>query len=219
MKMKVIFDLDGTLYRFQGAKDVGFTESKFYLDLKRRIITFLEYELSVVTNEAESILERISKEFEGEISLGLEEVYGIDRYTYYEKTWSCEPSKYITKDNQLAKELEFLKGNSLLLTAAPLVWTKKVLEYLRLADFFESNIITGEPDSRKPSVDAFSEAARTLNSNPTEVISVGDQNYSDIIPANKLGMKTVFIGQGENDADYSAHSILGALSLIRKDIL
>lgn len=116
---KYIFDLDGTLYSFASTGYVTFGKSVFYMDLRKRILAYIADSLKVSNKEAEEIFAKINEEFNGELSIGLEKTYGIDRYAYYEATWSCEPKDYIEANLTLATALAPFRGQALLLTAAP----------------------------------------------------------------------------------------------------
>lgn len=215
---KYIFDLDGTLYSFASTGHVTFGKSVFYADLRRRILAYVATTLSVTSNEAELIFQKVDEEFNGELSIGFEKAYGIDRYAYYEATWNCEPGDYIVVNPRLSEALAPFRGRALLLTAAPSAWATKVLQYLGVADIFGENIITGEPDMRKPDPAVFLQAAKQLNAQPNSVISIGDQNYSDIIPAKSLGMTTILIGPEQLNAHHRADSIYDAINLIKEKL-
>jgi putative hydrolase of the HAD superfamily len=215
LEKKYIFDLDGTLYSFAPGY-VSFGKSAFYAELRGRIIGYVAMTLNVANDEAKRIFEEIDSEFNGELSIGFEKVYGIDRYEYYEATWSLSPKDYIGDDSRLVEALSSFRGHALLLTAAPRAWALGALKHLGVTDIFGDNIITGEPDMRKPDPAVFRQAAALLNTHPSNIISIGDQNYSDIVPAKSIGMTTILIGPEQLDAHYRADSIYDAISLIKE---
>jgi putative hydrolase of the HAD superfamily len=215
---KYIFDLDGTLYAFASTGHVTFGTSVFYMDLKKRILAYIADSLEVSEKEAEEIFAKVDGEFNGELSIGFEKTYGIDRYAYYEATWSCEPKDYIVANARLAEALAPFRGQALLLTAAPQAWASKVLRYLNIADIFGENIITGEPDIRKPDPAVFLQAAKQLGAHPSNITSIGDQNYSDIVPAKSLGMTTILIGPEQLDAHHRVDTIYDAINVIKEKL-
>lgn len=103
-----------------------------------------------------------------------------------------------------------------MLTAAPEAWAYPVLEYLGVGEIFGDNVVTGEPDLRKPDPAVFRKAAGMLQRECCEVISIGDQNESDILPARSLGMLTIRVGVEIEDADYLAQNIYEAVDLAKK---
>jgi HAD superfamily hydrolase (TIGR01509 family) len=215
-----IFDLDGTLYPFVSGAHIQFERSVFYDDLRGRIIGFLTQRMHVDATAAENMLQDVAIRFDGELSIGFEQLHGIDRYEYYAATWSCEPRDYLpAPDQELALALEPFKDRALVLTAAPHIWASKVLEHLGIADMFADRIITGEPDLRKPDPRVFDLAGQKLHTRPSHIVSIGDQNKSDILPAKLVGMKTILIGPAKLDADHRADTIFEALTILKENYL
>ena len=97
-----------------------------------------------------------------------------------------------------------------------LIWTSAALQYLGLDQFFGDNVITGEDNLRKPHPAVFLKAASMLDRPCSSIISIGDQNPTDILPAKQLGMTTIRIGSILEDADFVAPEICRALELARK---
>jgi putative hydrolase of the HAD superfamily len=217
-KTSFIFDLDGTLYQFAPGRNITFGQSVFYADLCKRIDNFFASELKLSPKAAAKVISDLNTEFNGELSLGLERKFGVDRYKYFDATWGCDPKDYITPDPKLSTEMSFFKNNALLLTAAPRTWAQKVLEHLGLSDVFGENIITGDPDIRKPNPQVFSLAAAKLGVHPSKIVSVGDQNETDILPAKSLGMTTLIVGPHKKDADHQAKDIFEAITILKEKL-
>lgn len=212
----VIFDLDGTLYRLRSS-DGTFGNSSFYADLQANMSRFLADRLGLSSTDAECEYTRIKDQYNGEVSLGVELELGIDRYEWFGNTWNLDPARYVDAPGEnLAESLAPFRGRSLVLTAAPAAWAYRVLEYLGMDEMFDGKVITGEPDLRKPNPAIFRKAAQILQKQCCEVISVGDQNESDIVPAKALGMTTVRIGSVMEDADYRVDDVYGAVNLLAR---
>lgn len=217
MTKKIIFDLDGTLYKFRGDEDT-FAQTQFYSDLKQHICDYISHNQTVTKHQAEDILENINTKYAGELSIGFEKEYGIDRYEYFRRTWGeLQPENYVSSDTQLTQELENFRGNILLLTAAPRIWAERVLNHLGIQELFEDLIISGEPDIRKPDPAVFQQAKTLLGVEYECITSIGDQDYSDIVPAKKLGMRTIRIGAEQGSADHRCDSIVDALLLLKQE--
>ncbi len=215
---KFIFDMDGTLYRFDKGQGDSFTSSRFYSDLKVHIFNFISAQKVFSLGESKSEYVRIKEKYKGEVSLGMEKEYGINRYDYFLETWGkLSPVDYLELDSELPQLLNNFEGKAAILTAAPKVWTVKVLEYLNIAGVFGGNVFTGEPDLRKPDPAIFRHVIGKLNALPAEVFSIGDQEETDILPAKSIGMKTVHIGNGITVADYQASDIKGALLVLKNE--
>lgn len=198
----LIFDMDGTLYQFESDE---FATSRFNADAKERAYALISNNLKITLDKAKETYQSISKTYNGEVSLGLEKEFGIDRYKYFREVWSPNPSKYIKKASLREFMLPF-QGNSAILTAAPRSWAKKVLKYLEIYDLYCNALFTGEPDIRKPDPRAFQQVLDYFKIKPQEAISIGDQENTDIIPAKKIGMRTIIIGKSK-EADFEVSSL------------
>ena len=212
--MKFIFDLDGTLYNFDDLQGKKFYQSMFYSRIKENIYLFLEkklnYSYEAITNE----LEFADKHYNSEYSLYFENKFKISRYDYFNFCFDLNPGEFIKKNSELPKLFEEIKGNALILTAAPEKWARKALDYLELTSYVGDLLITGEPNIRKPNPLAFQNALDLLKSLPNETISIGDQENSDIIPAKSLGIKTAIIGKS-NIVDYELENVNEMIKLVR----
>ncbi len=213
---KFIFDLDGTLYDLDGIPGTSFGASRFCADLMSNTRTFIGEQLGINQDEASEIFNQIMERYSGELSLGLEKDYGIDRYDLFDATWSQPPENYIGANPNLVNMLTPFAGRAALLSAAPKVWVDLVLEYLEVSDVFGSQVYTGEPDLRKPNPAIFRHVAAKMETRPEACLSIGDQNHSDIIPAKSIGMQTALIGPERLDADFSATSLKGILEIIKE---
>jgi len=216
-KYRFIFDMDGTLYQLDKGRSRQFTASRFYADLKGYVYDFFMAKQNITRNLAIKEYERIINIYQGEVSLGVEAEYGIDRYEFFAGTWGkLNPAIYIETDEALPAIFSGLSGKIALLTSAPGVWATKVLAYLNLQEIFGSAIYTGEPDVRKPNPLIFQQIIDTFKVRPSRVFSIGDQEASDIIPARAVGLRTLRIGLDETCADYQAKDIFTAINLLKR---
>jgi HAD superfamily hydrolase (TIGR01549 family) len=214
---RAIFDMDGTLYRFDKGRGQEFTASRFYSDLKNNVYGFFMARRGMDREQAITEYERIKDKYKGEISLGVEAEYRIDRYGFFVETWgTLDPAEYIEANEALPEVLNALRGKIALLTAAPLVWAVKVLAHLNLEEAFGDVVYTGEPDLRKPNPQAFQQIADDFGVEVSQVFSIGDQEESDIAPAQAIGMRTVRVGQGETRADYQAEDVITAVNFLKR---
>ena len=85
------------------------------------------------------------------------------------------------------------KYQLVLVSDAPRVWIKNVLKELQIQDIFCDNIFSGEGNLRKGLGNTFANIIHTLKILPRNCIAIGDQEHTDIAPAKKLGMYTIFI--------------------------
>ncbi len=216
-KYHFIFDLDGTLYQFDRGQAKNFAVSQFAADIQENIYRFLMSKCRLSRIAAEQEYQRLKVQYKDGVSLALEQEYGLDRYDYFEQTWRIEPRRYVNPNPMLVSYLKPFVGRSALLTAAPAVWARSVLGWLGIASIFGQFVFTGEPDVRKPNPAVFRQVAAALAVNPETVISIGDQEHTDIVPAQNLGMKTLLIGEPQNTKpDYVATDINQAIILLQK---
>jgi len=205
MKPLIIFDLDGTLYVFDNSNSVNFASSKFYKTIKSNAYRFLQKRLNMGPEEAKETYEDIKRNFDGELSLGLEAKFGVDRYEWFEAVWDLNPRDFIKQKSR--KELvDSLNAEVSILTAAPRVWASKALDYLGLPEY-KRMLFTGESNLRKPNPVAFKQICDKAGIPPEKTVSIGDQVASDILPAKSLGMRTILVRTQSNEADYCINSL------------
>jgi FMN phosphatase YigB (HAD superfamily) len=209
-----IFDMDGTLYKFDKGRSENFKSSAFYAEIKRNAFVFLAERLGVTLDAAEKEYERIRQKYNGELSLGVEKEHGISRYEYFENTWDLIPGDFICSNYTPAMVFMDLKGRAAVLTSAPRVWAVNALKYLKVYNSVKNALFTGEPDIRKPNPEAFMQIADFFGVPPQRIYSVGDQEKTDIIPAKSLGMKTILIGGKSEIADICLPSMEDFLKML-----
>jgi FMN phosphatase YigB (HAD superfamily) len=208
--------MDGTLYQFDKGNGQSFTASRFYSDLRHIIYGFIVAKRGMSMEQAVNEYERIRNTYKGEVSLGIEAEYEIDRYEFFADTWGkLDPADYIDTNAALPEVFNALRGKIALLTAAPRVWAVKVLAYLNLEAAFGDRVYTGEPNVRKPNPQIFRQIANDFEVEAAQVFSIGDQEESDIAPAQAVGMRTVRIGRGETTANYQVEDVIAAVDLLR----
>jgi len=216
MNSLFIFDLDGTLYSFDKGESKSFGSSKFYADIKQKTFTFFSERLGFPRDLAELEFNRIKEKYNKEVSLGVEREYGINRYEYFANTWNLNPKNYFDRNPNIRKLFEGLSGKIAILTGAPKVWAAEALQYLDVYDIIQNSLFTGEPDVRKPDPEAFAQIARLNSISPLECVSIGDQESTDIIPAKKLGMKTIIVGKPSEYADFQISKIRELYKILEK---
>jgi putative hydrolase of the HAD superfamily len=73
-----------------------------------------------------------------------------------------------------------------------------------LIDFLGISAIVG---IEKPDIKIFELAIKELAVDPTKAIHIGNRIDTDVMPAKKLGMKTVWVRRGEANPDPSAEDL------------
>lgn len=213
----IIFDMDGTLYSFDERNESQFTSSRFGREIKANCILFFKERFNLSLNDAESIYQDLNRRYNGEVSLAVEKECGIDRSEYFAFTWNLVAEEFITTNELLFPTLQELTILSGVLTAAPRVWAERALAFLQIRQLFGDALFTGDPDIRKPNPEAFLQLAQFWNLEPSQILSIGDQEQTDILPAKSLGMQTLRIAtQAETKSDFIAPDIIAAIALLKE---
>lgn len=213
---RVITDMDGTLYKFDKGQATAFHKSRFFKDVRERSRGLL-VATGMSPEQAVSEYDRIRSAYNRQVSLGFEAEHGIDRYRFFSQTWGqLEPGEYIEADRRLPDAMGELQGKIALLTAAPRVWAVKVLAHLQLEDIFGERLYTGEPDLRKPNQQLIRNIVSDFGSESGDVFAIGDEETSDIAPANAVGIKTIKVGPGETSANYQVDDMFTALQISQR---
>lgn len=208
-KKLIIFDLDGTLYGF---KKGSFRQSGVYKKVIENTENYIAKKLKKTKSGAKLILKKILKEYGESISIGLKEKFRIDRYDYFNTVWDIPTKRYIKRNIKLRRRLLKISRsyNLALISDAPKIWINHVLAELKIDDIFKNRIFSGESNTRKEFNNAFKGILKVLGIKPQYCIVFGDQEKTDIIPAKKLGIKTVLVGEKTKSsvADYAIKNIL-----------
>lgn len=74
--------------------------------------------------------------------------------------------------------------------------TQERIDHWGIGKYFDVVVASAEAGCAKPDLKIFSMALKEANCEPDEAVMVGDRLDNDIVPAKKLGMKTVWVRQG-----------------------
>lgn len=115
---------------------------------------------------------------------------------------------YGTKIPVWNKELEFLYPNvelilsqlskkyKLGIIANQSLGTKERLDNWGIVKYFNVIVASAEEGCEKPNLKIFETALEKANCKPEEAVMIGDRLDNDIVPAKKIGMKTIWVKQG-----------------------
>lgn len=108
--------------------------------------------------------------------------------------WEINPNGIVENIIPTQKVIPILKeeGKALfLVTAAPRIWAIKALEFMTIKYYFNDILILEDYWNTKK--EAFARIQLKIDTMARELISIGDQIYSDIIPAQELGIQTLHV--------------------------
>lgn len=185
----VILDMDGTLYQLDGQNN-GYSGSRLEMAVLNNCQQFIMANESCLPAEAKLIMEQGLKDSIG-FSNFLSQRYGISREDYFNIVWNLNPENLITNyqtQAEVIKQLAKTGKKLILLTSGAKIWQQQVISFLGLDDCFES-IYTGESFTQKEEI--FQMLSERYQ--PGKIISVGDQEKTDILPAATFGCNTLLI--------------------------
>ena len=109
-------------------------------------------------------------------------------------SWNSEDEYVYPKAEEVLRELS--KRYHVGIIANQNLGSEERLEKLGLLRYIDLVIASAEEGVAKPDLRIFQIALGRANCKPEEAVMVGDRLDNDIIPANKIGMKTIWIKQG-----------------------
>lgn len=161
----------------------------------------------------------ISKHNQNAYSIVLEE-YGLKK-----APWNSEDEFVYSEAENCLGELG--KHYKIGIIANQNLGSKERLDKLGLLKYIDLVIASAEEGVTKPDLRIFQIALERANCKPEEAVMVGDRIDNDILPANKIGMTTVWIKQGfgsyalpkaiEEQPDYIVNSLVEIAELFRRD--
>lgn len=206
-KIKVILiDMDGTLYPIQ---EESFLLSPVHKEIQRRSIEFISNSLNVSLKKSHEIFMEVKKDYPKLYSIGLKKRYGIDRRKYLNYVWDIKPSDFVKFPKGVKNLLlELSKKYTLCLVSdAPKIWINNLLRNFQIEDLF-INKFSGTDLNKKKKEGLFDYVLETLNLPPENVVMIGDEEDTDMIPAKNSKILTIFLGEEKKfKADYNIKSI------------
>lgn len=99
--------------------------------------------------------------------------------------------------------------------------SKERLEKMGLLKYINLVVTSAEEGVAKPDLRIFQIALDRANCKPEEAVMVGDRIDNDIVPANKVGMKTIWIKQGfgkyalpSSEKDFPDYTVKNLLEIV-----
>lgn len=127
---------------------------------------------------------------------------GLDGNSAAIKFFNLVKTPWHSKDELLYEDtidtLEYLKSKNykLGIIANQKIGLDKRLEEFDILKYFELVIASEEVGVSKPNKDIFNIALSKANCKPYDCVMIGDRLDNDIVPANQVGMKVIWIRQG-----------------------
>ena len=177
-------DMDGIKWLFF---DIGSTlvdETKVYDDIFHKI--------AIAANVSEEYVKTQAIAFFRQNKRGHKEVMRLLGVNYPE--WSPEDEELYPDTMECLRILK--KRYKLGIIANQIPGAEKRLEKMGIHHFFDLIITSAEEGAAKPDTGIFKIALTRSGCAPEHAVMIGDRIDNDIVPAKRLGMKTVWIKQG-----------------------
>ena len=118
----------------------------------------------------------------------------LEAYGLKMAPWNSEDEYVYPESEEVLRNLS--KHYQIGIIANQNLGSEERLKKLGLLRYIDLVIASAEEGVAKPDLRIFQIALDRANCKPEEAVMVGDRLDNDIIPANKIGMKTVWIKQG-----------------------
>lgn len=194
----LLFDLDDTLYP---------ADSGVWPAISQRISEYMRTQLGMAPAEIREARTHYARSFGTTLS-GLIADYGVDPEGYLDFVHNVSAQDLIPADAALRALLDGLPQQKAVFTNASRRHAIRVLRALGVADQFETVIAIEDLELvNKPELGAYTRALRAIGQpDPTECLFVDDRSRN-LIPAGRLGMTTVLVGERGELRDGIDHSI------------
>lgn len=183
-------------------------------EFRKRIYEYISQKLKIPISEAK---QKYEKEFRKRKSKTASmKALGLGKYAIQDVIDSIDKSRYLKKDPRLIQLFENLNHyKHAIITNSVESSINETLKILGLEkDLFEIIITKEDVSAYKPNPEPFLKALEILGAKPEECVSIGDVKNSDIIPAKKLGMKTIFVWGKSEHADASVPTVYEVRELL-----
>jgi len=185
----VITDMDGTLYRLNSPGNTysGSTLETAVLANARKFLVTRNF---ATEETVEQIMRSGLSDLVG-LSANVQKNFGVSRGEYFDNVWNIDPEGMLQDFEEAVTTLQALvaRGSKIiLLTSGAKAWQEQVCNYLGITKLFDT-IYTGEDFGTKDEI--FAKLSQQYS--PTDMISVGDQYKTDIEPAQKYGISTLWV--------------------------
>ena len=199
----LLFDLDETLY----PKSLGVVPR---VDV--RINRYLEERIGVAAAEVDTLRRRYWAEFGTTLS-GLIAHHAIDPEDYLRFIHDIEIDDLLARDEALLALLSALPGRKAIFTNASRHHAGRVLARLGVTGAFEAVVALEDLEYvAKPATGAFERVLARLGAR-AEISTLIDDNVRNVAAAKKLGLRTVWVGEGSTDG--ADHVVATVADLVR----
>lgn len=189
----ILFDLYGTLIDIHTDEE----NAKFWKSISKKVKKYHPYDSEEFKQKYMSLC-KVKQQTKEEIDIVevFEDLLFISKDQAKEVAWKFRKAsiKYIHLYKGVKKLLKKLKNEGVplyILSNAQEAFTLPELKRLGIKKYFDGIAISSAYGVKKPNVNFFKEAMKKFHIK--EAIMIGNDAECDIIPAQSLGLKTIFI--------------------------
>ena len=191
-----IFDLDNTLYH---------SSINLFDQIDKRMCDYVSKFLGISASDAYKIQKSFFREY-GTTLRGMMECHNMDPGPYLDYVHDIDFTN-IKVDHAMAAALDVLPSHKIIFTNATKKYANQVIKFLKIDHHIDNIFDIIDADyNPKPSPEIYLQFIRKFNINPKRAIMVEDM-ARNLIPAAKLGMKTVWVKTGQPWAHNGIDSI------------
>lgn len=208
-----MMDMDGIKWLFFDMGSTLLDETGVYEDIFHKI--------AVAANVSEDLVKEKATEFYKQNKKGDKEVVKI--YEIESPKWN--PGLERVYGDTKAALIELKKKYKIGIIANQMYGSEGRLENFGIRKYLDVIVASAEEGVEKPDRRIFDIALERAGCKPCEAMMIGDRIDNDIVPAKKLGMKTVWIKQGfgrlwkiegeEQVPDYEVESLMELVEILK----
>jgi len=187
--MLLIFDLDDTLYQsFELRKN----REDAFINL---IMKHKKLEFEKAKELYHSTQEKLKSEGKKYTSRETFHNLGIELKEFESVLNEIKIDGFVKKDDSLIKLLKNLSKSHkiIVLSNSPRFIVDKTIELLGIRDFIDKSFAAEDIGIGKPEPSVLRKIAEEMGYKTKDCVSIGDSVHKEIIPAKKVGMKTVLL--------------------------
>ena len=195
----LIWDVDGTLYK---------SDEGLLCSIRQEVYSRIADKLGLALDDAKKLFQEYYERLGGATAAVVK--MGLSRRLITEASEAVDKAEYLHSDERLKHMLkvEFKAYRQLIVTNTSREGTLRALEILGIdVKIFEAMITADDVEHSKPHPEAFVKALGLTNVPAQAHTSIGDREAVDIVPAKRLGMRTMMVGGESKLAGYSVPTV------------
>src|SRR3989344_4050516 len=205
-----IFDLDGTLYPKTNA---------LYREMSSLIRQWFQNQLYIRDEDMERYYERLNRTHPS--PLGAIHALGLSLVSFHREVFGrLAPERHLVEDTLLQEVFSRLSGEKFIVTLSSRQHALKVLDTLRVSQYFSDIVVQGVNWRTRSKLDAYEAIRKSNKWLPSEMCVVGDDPAVDLKEAYTVGYRCVAVSYDRQPSGIgSIDTILKLPSVIMDELI